>query len=1692
MSMNGPSLGDTNFLRMPWTIEHQLEAYANDPRHTDRHETLYWSWKQFSRWLVNLLDYSIASFPTYSQHNESHCLAVLHNIECLLGEDEIRRLSPTDCFGILLTVYLHDLGMVITAENRNEIVASDAFFYTIEELEHSQDLELKEAARILKETDYHFLKTGSPDDVRNNLKKLYGKKLNIYNALGLLLGEQQRRMHAQKSADWLHEWVKDSSQNQSGFAMTGIPLRIFLQLAECAKMHNMASFKSLLTDLLDCDNGFASDKYHPRFIAVLLMLGDTLDVDNNRFNPFAKKVAGDTFTTRSEIHYKKHMAIRALQISPKKICIQADCETPDELRQLRSEFDWLEDFLRECNYHWAEIAPDNFCGCLPSLEFKRIRLNGKEIPSDLVTSKFQISQRKAFRLLQGANLYESRFVFLRELFQNAADATKRQYWNDLDAMERDFNQTKDLIKANEILALKGYPIHIDFKVQKRSRDEKREVSDITIDDLRLTPDDLAAKFEFGVLVLVQDSGIGISQEDIRSIIEVGTSHERNRENISRMPEWLRPNGHFGIGLQSLFLVGDSFECTTRTRREECYKISFSSGATGDGHIDVIPQDIRDEVSGSIPYGTSFSVFVHESYRESREKNSIGWIGADPYEKDYLELQGLRNSVELMRQMEHYIDSQIGEWIFPTIIREFPLHESLQNDAEISKKVTPQTLLDLHRAIRQVITTKDVGKAQRVMLLEEDNTWSNWLFGNPPKNSLFKKIVQDNQDKDAYCIELSKGRIKVWSQKTQCFFCCSPARILCSDRSKVGAQSEYNKIRVFVKGLFISEVECPGNELLEYIDIKGDRLQNDIQMNRDALTEKGRECLLKEIIPALLQSFNGVLHFINRLITEQVENNQQEIIRALENEYGFIVDENAPSDSEQQQKAQPTFNPEKAKAAFKTRLLALPTENYILWNLLHKGHLLDSSSESGTQVFSIQDQPNANELFSNALIDYIKSSDYISFEQDDKNVGKYRKRMLERLYSTAQYLKKDYPTTFLSDFVVRLDNILSMVARFDDKDPEILQADIHQKAKELQKYVVLYGMLFFYVNRDGIASASKCVSENASTCYWKFINSSIAKLLEYVDEKLSDSEAGAQKDSKVQTAFATNVNIYRKELYVPGVREDTPGKTPGKLRECRYSVAQILMNENHFAIFSTRQTSQDIWKHLLIQLCPLGDRFPSQNIIGKEETVFDILNQPPVSTSHCVDRWAFLDHWNKTVIEDIKRGQLFSQGNESRGTALDLNIWGNRLVWWMIHYYPTLSLGADEDGNNRLNVLGRQPNKHVFMDARMVVLLLQRIKELSQPMSVPRIQTLTWDGFALLNLDHVSPDILAVTRGLLPVANGNQWMLLGLPYLLPETANLPYDKTESNPSPKTLKNRGIQKLPQLLDHIKASYENLDQGNWGTLGQQAVITQCDIVRQFTPLEINTDEEQPLIHSIQRLYKKVTPEAQRDPSLLLQAPDTLKETLKSLFGGILEGSQEGVSDPPMPWQSWTQLELPVNQRAYKISFLLKAYKFNLDSVDKTLDNLVLEDTPDNNTPDNISEEEIRILQMHLNESDFWQTTRKLYRAIQYCGHYAEEEYRSLFLKDVCDWWLEEIWLKDPGTKGLLKYSREHTSVKTNDELQQLYMAQVRRIMCAVLSSSKSYLSEREKLDDMKHWVTASPQQARSSYIAPSSGDTERGGDQ
>jgi hypothetical protein len=86
-------------------------------------------------------------------------------------------------------------------------------------------------------------------------------------------------------------------------------------------------------------------------------------------------------------------------------------------------------------------------------------------------------------------------------------------------------------------------------------------------------------------VQITDRGTGISQSDLDYLQTIGSSRQNpeRRRLIDDMPEWMRPSGIFGVGLQSVFmLTDDRFEMTTRHHEtRECLRIELRR-ASGHG------------------------------------------------------------------------------------------------------------------------------------------------------------------------------------------------------------------------------------------------------------------------------------------------------------------------------------------------------------------------------------------------------------------------------------------------------------------------------------------------------------------------------------------------------------------------------------------------------------------------------------------------------------------------------------------------------------------------------------------------------------------------------------------------------------------------------------------------------------------------------------------------------------------------------------------------------------------------------------------------------------------------------------------------------------------------------------------------------------------------------------------------------
>ena len=189
---------------IPLTIERQLELYSKCEEHTERHEVLWHEWNHNKRWLIQLQQLILPSFPSYSKHDVSHSEAVLHNIEMMLGEENVKQLSATDCFVILHTVYIHDIGMCITHDERKDILKNKKFQEFLMKLWDGNSEEMGYYASVLLGKDKE-----NGEKYKNDIDTVLSRNLQVYYAIIYLISEFRRRSHGEVSQQRLLNWINE-------------------------------------------------------------------------------------------------------------------------------------------------------------------------------------------------------------------------------------------------------------------------------------------------------------------------------------------------------------------------------------------------------------------------------------------------------------------------------------------------------------------------------------------------------------------------------------------------------------------------------------------------------------------------------------------------------------------------------------------------------------------------------------------------------------------------------------------------------------------------------------------------------------------------------------------------------------------------------------------------------------------------------------------------------------------------------------------------------------------------------------------------------------------------------------------------------------------------------------------------------------------------------------------------------------------------------------------------------------------------------------------------------------------------------------------------------------------------------------------------------------------------------------------
>lgn len=302
-------------------------------------------------------------------------------------------------------------------------------------------------------------------------------------------------------------------------------LKYFSELEVLCQSHNEG--KAFLNNM---DSIYGQDV---KFCALILRLADILDLDNTRA-PYSELKKIEFEETSKDIYswyeWKKHWDSSGIVFDDNNV-LRLIGSTPDPIvyQKLDTMVMWIKHELDQCRE--VLITTTNR---FREAHFPQMIVNDiKPVKFVAAPLSYEIDQSDAIRLFMGENLYLDKMVFVRELLQNAIDASV--YFQKL--------SRKDLLDKHFIP-----------------------------DDFQLPPPTINIRIwrnESGkVSFFIEDDGIGMNEKMISNyFLKIGKSFYRSEE-VTQDGIDFTPISRFGVGFLSAFLVTDEITVVTRHYKNE--------------------------------------------------------------------------------------------------------------------------------------------------------------------------------------------------------------------------------------------------------------------------------------------------------------------------------------------------------------------------------------------------------------------------------------------------------------------------------------------------------------------------------------------------------------------------------------------------------------------------------------------------------------------------------------------------------------------------------------------------------------------------------------------------------------------------------------------------------------------------------------------------------------------------------------------------------------------------------------------------------------------------------------------------------------------------------------------------------------------------------------------------------------------
>ena len=552
----------------------------------------------------------IAQMRDYDTHDKEHSEKVLEIIEDILGQN-MEKLTVYELLLLYMSAYLHDSAMalpdweykVLKAVEGTEEYHDNTLEFTICN-DYKPKHTYSEALWIIEEnkdklfcydTAKNYVCAKPTEDkmteslaefmqqyeeFRNgyitDLDKCKGSVSEYMDKSIWIRSEFIRQTHHIRAVENV-----ESLKGKIADAIGGFYAEKFIEdLAAICRCHG-ENLESVF-QLPDARKDWLGGTANIQFLAMMLRLGDVIHFDSKRAprSLYAEKQITDAVSYKHWNAKFQELQYKVQNTNGKVIiCYQAYCEDPEMYYFIQDYMGWIDNeidnyYVLKSRWEMNQSSENGqYCFNIEKVDRTDIGYDKDQFVPDN-DMKFVLNQSKILELLMGIQLYKDPFLCLREIYQNALDASK---------------------------CMKAY------------NKKKGKTENLTI-EFGIGEEDLHGKKERYIYCL--DHGTGMNAYIIKNyLLHIGNSYYRSKDFAKQNTDWgydVKPTSQFGIGLLSGYMLADKIGITTIHYEESGNALSFMMEGVNEHFYYKKPKRTEAEAIGD--HGTLVKLYLKEEYR----------------------------------------------------------------------------------------------------------------------------------------------------------------------------------------------------------------------------------------------------------------------------------------------------------------------------------------------------------------------------------------------------------------------------------------------------------------------------------------------------------------------------------------------------------------------------------------------------------------------------------------------------------------------------------------------------------------------------------------------------------------------------------------------------------------------------------------------------------------------------------------------------------------------------------------------------------------------------------------------------------------------------------------------------------------------------------------------------------------------